>query len=52
MKHRPFQTVEESLEAVTLICNGVTFEKLQSLFLNWMERFERVISNGKEYYIA
>jgi hypothetical protein len=34
MKDRAFQTVEEIMEAVTLIWNGVTFEQLQSVFLN------------------
>jgi hypothetical protein len=40
MKNRAFQMVEEILEAVTLIWNGVTFEQLQSVFLNWMEHLE------------
>jgi hypothetical protein len=40
MKDRAFQTVEEILEAVALIWNGVTFEQLQRVFLNWMERLE------------
>jgi hypothetical protein len=40
MKDRVFQTVEEILEAVTLIWNAVLFEQFQSIFLNWMERLE------------
>jgi hypothetical protein len=52
MKDRAFQTVEEILEAITLIWNGVTFEQLRRVFLNWMERLEWVASNGGEYYIA
>jgi hypothetical protein len=51
MKDRAFQTIEEILEAVTLIWNGVTFEQLQTVFLNWMEHLEWVISNGGDYYI-
>jgi hypothetical protein len=51
MKNGAFQTVEEILEALTLIWNGVTFEQLQSVFLNWIERLEWVISNGGDYYI-
>jgi hypothetical protein len=34
MKDRAFQTIEEIMEAVTLIWNGVTFEQLQNVFLN------------------
>jgi hypothetical protein len=34
MKNRAFQTVEEMLEAVILIWNAVSFEQLQSVFLN------------------
>jgi hypothetical protein len=52
MKDHAFQTVEEILEAVTLIWNGVTFEQLQSVFFNWMERLECVTSNEGECYIA
>jgi hypothetical protein len=52
MKDRSFQTVEEILEAVTLIWNAVTFERLQSVFINSIERLEWVISNAAEYYIA
>jgi hypothetical protein len=52
MKDRAFETAEEILEALTLIWNGVTFEKLQSVFLNWMERLESIVSNGGEYCIA
>jgi hypothetical protein len=51
VKDRAFQRVEEILEAVTLLLNEVTFEQLQSVFLNWMERLECVISNGGNYYI-
>jgi hypothetical protein len=39
-KDRAFQTVEELLEDVTLIENGVRFEQPQSVFLNWMEHLE------------
>jgi hypothetical protein len=45
MKDRAFQTVKEILEAVTSIWNVVTFEQLMSVFLDWMERLEWVISN-------
>jgi hypothetical protein len=51
VKDRAFQRVEEILEAVTLLWNEVTFEQLQSVFLNWTERLEWVISNGGDYYI-
>jgi histone-lysine N-methyltransferase SETMAR len=52
MKDRAFQPVEEILEAVTLIWNAMLFEQLQSVFLNWMEHFEWVIANRREYYVA
>jgi histone-lysine N-methyltransferase SETMAR len=52
MKDRAFQTVEEIFDVITLIWNGVRFEQLQSVFLNWIERLEWVISNGGEYYIT
>jgi hypothetical protein len=52
MKDRAFQTVEEILEAITLIWNGVTFEQLQSVFLNLTDHLEWVILNGREYYIT
>jgi hypothetical protein len=34
MKDRALQTAEEILEVVTLIWNAVSFEQLQSVFLN------------------
>jgi hypothetical protein len=52
MKDRAFQTIEKIIDAVTLIWNGVTFEQLQSVFLNWMEHFESAPSNGETYDIA
>jgi hypothetical protein len=52
MTNRAFQTVEEMLEAVILIWNKVSFEQLQSVFLNWMERLEWVIASGAGYEIA
>jgi hypothetical protein len=52
MKDRAFQTVEEIPEAVTLTGDDVSFEELQSVFLNRMKRFEWVIENGGKYYIA
>jgi hypothetical protein len=35
-----------------LIWNAVSFEQLQSVFLNWMERLESVITNKWCYYIV
>jgi hypothetical protein len=52
MKDWAFETIEEILEAVTLIWNAVSFEQLQSVLLNWMERLEWVIADGGEYYIV
>jgi hypothetical protein len=44
--------VEEILEAVTLTGDDVSFEELQSIFLNWRKRLEWVTENGEEYYTA
>jgi hypothetical protein len=44
--------VEEILETITLTGDDVSFEKLQSIFLNWRKRLEWVTENGGEYYIA
>jgi hypothetical protein len=40
MRDRAFQTVKDILDAVTLIWNAMSFEQVQSVFLNWMERLE------------
>jgi hypothetical protein len=44
--------VEEILEVVTLTGDDVSFEELQSIFLNRGKRLEWVIDNGGEYYIT
>jgi hypothetical protein len=51
VKDQAFQTVEEISDAVPLIWNAMSFEQLQHVFLNWMERLEWVIENGGRYYI-
>jgi hypothetical protein len=52
MKDHAFQRVEEILEGITFIWNGVIFEQLQSVFFDSLGRLESVISNWAEYYIA
>jgi histone-lysine N-methyltransferase SETMAR len=52
MKDRAFQAAGEILEAVTLIWNAMSPERLQFVFLNWMERLEWVIANRGGYYFT
>jgi hypothetical protein len=51
MKDREFSGVEEIMNAVQEIWREVTLERLQSVFFNWIERFEYVIEYDLEYYI-
>jgi hypothetical protein len=51
MKDREFSGVEEIINAVQEIWREVTLERLQSVFFNWIERFEYAIEHDKEYYI-
>jgi hypothetical protein len=40
IKDRVFQTVEEIIIAVDRVWDELTLEDLQSVFFNWIERFE------------
>jgi hypothetical protein len=40
VKDQAFQTVEEISDAIPWIWNAMSFEQLQPVFLNWMERLE------------
>jgi hypothetical protein len=51
MKDRELSGVEEIMNAVQEIWREVTLERLQSVFFNWIERFEYVIEHNVEYYI-
>jgi hypothetical protein len=50
MRDRKFHTVQDILGRLTEILNGLTFEDVQSVFLEWQIRLNSVIENGGEYY--
>jgi transposase len=49
MKERVFQSEEQILAAITESWNELTFEDIQRVFRNWMERLMWVIANSGEY---
>jgi transposase len=51
IKDREFHAIEEIVSAFHEVWSQVTSEGLQSVFLNWIERFEYVIEHDLEYYI-
>jgi hypothetical protein len=50
MNDREFHTVQNIRSCLTEIWNGLTFEDVQSVFLEWKMRSNWVIENGGEYY--
>jgi hypothetical protein len=50
MKERVFQSEEQILAAINESWNELTFEDIQRVFHNWMERLIWVIANSGEYY--
>jgi hypothetical protein len=50
MKERVFQSEEQILAAITESWNELTFEDIQRVFHNWMERLIWVIANSGEYH--
>jgi histone-lysine N-methyltransferase SETMAR len=50
MKERVFQSEEQNLAAVTKSWNELTFEDIQRVFHNWMERLIWGIANSGKYY--
>jgi hypothetical protein len=50
MKKRVFQSEEQFLAATTDGWNELTFEDIQKVFHNWMERLMWGIANSGEYY--
>jgi hypothetical protein len=46
---REFHTDQDILGRLTKIWNGLTFEDVQSVFLQWQIRLNWVIENGGEY---
>jgi hypothetical protein len=50
MKERVFQSEEQILAAITESWNELTFEDIQRVFHNWMERLIWEIADSSEYY--
>jgi histone-lysine N-methyltransferase SETMAR len=50
MKERVFQSEEQILTAITESWNEPTFEDIQRIFHNWVERLIWVIANSGEHY--
>jgi hypothetical protein len=50
MRGRVFQSEEQIWVAITESWNELTFEDIQRVFHNWMERVIWVIANSGEYY--
>jgi hypothetical protein len=50
MRDRGFHTVQVILSRLTEIWNSLTFEDVQSMFLEWKIRVNWDIENGGEYY--
>jgi hypothetical protein len=46
-----FDTTEEILMAIRNVWSEVTFEDLQSIFFDWIQRVEYVIEHEVEYYV-
>jgi hypothetical protein len=49
MKDREFHSYDELEEAITMTWNDFTFDEVQSVFHNWMNRLRWAIENGGEY---
>jgi hypothetical protein len=49
LKHREFHSHDEIEEAITMAWNDLTFDEVQSVVHNWMNRLRQVIENGGEY---
>jgi histone-lysine N-methyltransferase SETMAR len=50
IKEQVFQSEEHILADITENWNELTFEDIQRIFHNWMERLIWMITNGDEYY--
>jgi hypothetical protein len=48
---RVFDMTEEILMAIRKVWSEVTFEDLQSVFFDWIQRVEYVIEHEGEYYV-
>jgi hypothetical protein len=52
IKDRAFRATEKILSAIRDLWSEVISDQLQSVFFNWMRRFEYVIEHEGEYYIS
>jgi histone-lysine N-methyltransferase SETMAR len=51
LQNRRFTDADAVIEALTDLFSSVTFEELQNVFQNWIERLEWVIRHNGEYFI-
>lgn len=51
LEEKKLESPEELISEIQSLFNEVTFEELQSVFQEWIERLNWVISNNGEYYI-
>jgi hypothetical protein len=51
LQNRRFTDADAVIEALTDLFDSVTFEELQNVFQNWIERLESVIRHNGEYFI-
>jgi hypothetical protein len=51
LKDREFNSSDEIEEVITEVWDEFTFDEVQSVFHNWMNRFTWLIENGGEYII-
>jgi histone-lysine N-methyltransferase SETMAR len=49
LKDRGFHSHDEIEEVITMAWNDLTFNEVQSVFHNWMNRLRWIIENGGEY---
>jgi hypothetical protein len=49
LKDRLLHSHDETEKATTIAWNDLTFDEVQSVFYNWMNRLRWVIENGGEY---
>jgi hypothetical protein len=49
LKDREFHSHGEIEQAITMAWNNFTFDEVQSVFHNWINRLRWIIENGGEY---
>jgi histone-lysine N-methyltransferase SETMAR len=51
LQNRRFTDADAMVRALTDLFDNVTFDELQSVFQNWIERLKSVIIHNGEYFI-